>query len=218
MLDPDHAEEHPPIAGFAADQALRGQAPGAAHLAEQPRERLPDRLGTTDRLLVDDHGGHQRDDADHRPDLDRHRVPVGADELVVVEAVGAVPDPLGGHGLADLGEMLEELEDQVERGTPAGAVQDRGDGGHGERVEAIQPVASDCSSLPPTGRWDRSIGPMLSSPRNPPSNRLEPSASSRFTHQVKFTSSLSNTRLRKSRSRAPSMANTSSAAQACTGG
>jgi hypothetical protein len=59
---------------------------------------------------------------------------------------------------------------------------------------------------------------MLSSPRKPPSNRLEPLASWRFTHQVKFTSSLSNTRLRKSRSRAPSMANTSSAAQAWTGG
>ena len=59
---------------------------------------------------------------------------------------------------------------------------------------------------------------MLSSPRNPPSNRLDPSASSRLTHQVKLTSSLSKTRLRKSRSRPPSMANTSSAAHACTGG
>ena len=36
---------------------------------------------------------------------------------------------------------------------------------------------------------------MLSSPRNPPSNTFEPSRSSRFTHQVKLTSSLSNTRL-----------------------
>ena len=59
---------------------------------------------------------------------------------------------------------------------------------------------------------------MLSSPRKPPSNRLEPDSSCRFTHQVKFTSSLSNTRLRKSTSVAPSMANTSSAAHACTGG
>src|SRR5262249_38979524 len=72
--------------------------------------------------------------------------------------------------------------------------------------------------MPPTGRCDRSIGPMLSSPRNPPSNRLLPSASSRFTHQVKLTSSLSKTRLRKAMSRPPSMANTSRAAQARTGG
>jgi hypothetical protein len=28
------------------------------------------------------------------------------------------------------------------------------------------------------GRWERSIGPMLSRPRKPPSKRLEPSASS----------------------------------------
>ena len=83
---------------------------------------------------------------------------------------------------------------------------------------AIQAVASDCWSVPGTGRWLRSSGPMLSRPRKPPSNRLSPRASSRFTHQVKFTSSLSNTRRRKSTSRAPSMANTSSAAHAWTGG
>ena len=59
---------------------------------------------------------------------------------------------------------------------------------------------------------------MLSRPMNPPSNRFEPLASSRFTHQVKFTSSLSKIRLRKSKSRPPSMAKTSSAAHACTGG
>src|SRR5271166_4149901 len=59
---------------------------------------------------------------------------------------------------------------------------------------------------------------MLSSPMNPPSNTLRPSASSRFIHQVKFTSSLSKIRLRKSMSRPPSMAKTSSAAHACTGG
>ena len=82
----------------------------------------------------------------------------------------------------------------------------------------IQPVASACSSRPPTGRWDRSMGPMLSRPRKPPSNRLLPSASSRLTHQVKLISSLSNTRLRKATSVPPSMAKTSRAAHACTGG
>ena len=83
---------------------------------------------------------------------------------------------------------------------------------------AIHPVASDCLRTPRTGRWDRSKGPMLSSPMNPPSNRLEPLASCRFTHQVKLTNSLSKIRLRKSKSRPPSIPKTSSAAQACTGG
>src|SRR6185503_14933423 len=59
---------------------------------------------------------------------------------------------------------------------------------------------------------------MLSSPRKPPSNRFEPSASWRLTHHVKLTSSLSKIRLRNAVSRAPSMTNTSSAAHACTGG
>ena len=59
---------------------------------------------------------------------------------------------------------------------------------------------------------------MLSRPRNPPSYTFLPPASSRFTHQVKFTSSLSKIRERNSVSRPSSIANTSSAAQACTGG
>ena len=85
-------------------------------------------------------------------------------------------------------------------------------------VDAIHPVASDCSRASPSGRCERSIGPMLSRPRKPPSNRLDPSASWRLTHHVKLTRSFANTRSRKSTSRAPSIANTSSAAHACTGG
>src|SRR5262249_8320836 len=59
---------------------------------------------------------------------------------------------------------------------------------------------------------------MLSRPRKPPSKTFVPSRSSRLIHHVKLTDSLSKTRLRKPRSRAPSIANTSSAAHACTGG
>ena len=59
---------------------------------------------------------------------------------------------------------------------------------------------------------------MLSKPRKPPSNRFDPSASCRFTHQVKFRRSLENTRVRNVRSRRPSISNTCSAAHACTGG
>ena len=54
---------------------------------------------------------------------------------------------------------------------------------------------------------------MLSNPRNPPWKRLLPALSSRLTHQVKLTRSLSKMRLKKSKSRPPSMAKTSSAAQ-----
>ena len=59
---------------------------------------------------------------------------------------------------------------------------------------------------------------MLSRPRKPPSKTFEPSLSSRFTHHVKLTSSLSKILLRNAASRPPSIANTSSAAHACTGG
>ena len=62
------------------------------------------------------------------------------------------------------------------------------------------------------------MGLMLSRPRNPPPNRLLPSGSCRFSHQVKFSSSFWKTRSRKSRSVPPSMTNTRSAASACTGG
>ena len=52
--------------------------------------------------------------------------------------------------------MLEELEDQVERGTPAGKVEDRGDGGHGERVEGHP--AGGVGLLEPA--TDREMGPV----------------------------------------------------------
>ena len=40
-VDPDHAEEHPPIAGFAVDQALLGQAPGTAHSRSSRANAFP---------------------------------------------------------------------------------------------------------------------------------------------------------------------------------
>ena len=84
---------------------------------------------------------------------------------------------------------------------------------------AIQAVPSAWASRPATGSWaERSMGPMLSRPRNPPSNTLLPAASLRLTHHVKFRSSFWKIRWRNSWSRAPSSSNTRSAAQACTGG
>ena len=64
--------------------------------------------------------------------------------------------------------------------------------------------------------------PMLSSPRKPPWKRLRPSGSLRFTHQVKFVSSRSKTRVSHARSPSPRIATsaskTCSAAHAVTGG
>ena len=59
---------------------------------------------------------------------------------------------------------------------------------------------------------------MLSSPRKPPLKTLLPSASSRLSHHVKFTSSFWKTRSRNARSRLPSITNTRSAAITWTGG
>ena len=69
---------------------------------------------------------------------------------------------------------------------------------------AIQLVPSDCSMWPPVGSGAlRSNTPMLSSPRKPPWKTFRPSASFRFTHQVKFSISLWKTRRRKARSPTP---------------
>ena len=67
-----------------------------------------------------------------------------------------------------------------------------------------QAVPSACSRWPPVGRGAlRSKTPMLSSPRKPPSKRFLPNRSLRFTHQLKFSVSLANERLRNSRSPFP---------------
>ena len=66
---------------------------------------------------------------------------------------------------------------------------------------AIQAVPSACSRRPPVGSAAlRSNTPMLSRPRKPPSNTLWPEGSLRFTHQVKFSSSLEKHSWRNGRS------------------
>ncbi len=60
---------------------------------------------------------------------------------------------------------------------------------------AIHAVPSDCSRWPPVGSGAlRSNTPMLSRPRNPPSNTLRPVGSLRLIHHVKLTSSFWNAR------------------------
>ena len=89
---------------------------------------------------------------------------------------------------------------------------------------AIHAVPSAWLMNPPVGSGLlRSNTPMLSSPRNPPWNRFRPSASLRFTHHVKFSSSLWKTRSRNTMSppsprRLRSIWNTRQVAQAWTGG
>ena len=78
----------------------------------------------------------------------------------------------------------------------------------------IQAVASDCSSRPGNGRFERSKALRLSSPRKPPENRSSPLESWRFSHQVKLSNSLWKVRLRKAVSRRPSISQTASAAMA----
>src|SRR6185312_3316051 len=120
---------------------------------------------------------------------------------VVEEAVLLVPErhlvrAEGVHRLGDGQEVLEELgrravpglvePGQLQRDLEHLLAVERHPAG---RVRLLQPVAG------------RSNSAMLSMPRKPPSNRFDPAASLRLTHQEKFISSLVNTRTRNCWSR-----------------
>src|SRR5215469_9686280 len=88
---------------------------------------------------------------------------------------------------------------------------------------AIHAVPSACSRYSPFGSGALlSKIPMLSNPRNPPSNTFLPPRSFLFTHHVKFSSSLRKQLLRNSRSPCLrmlfSVRYTYSTDHACTGG
>src|SRR5439155_11896301 len=55
------------------------------------------------------------------------------------ETVGIVPDPLAVHGPTDGGEVLQELQDQVNSGPFACLPQDGSNGAHGEGVSSHPP-------------------------------------------------------------------------------
>ena len=112
MLDVDDADEREAVR---PDHRLR-QAPELVVPLEQAGEALADGPGPHERLLLDDGERRQRQDPDHRAHLDRHDRAVGAAELVVVEPVLLVPEPLLLDRLRDECEVLEELEDEVGRG------------------------------------------------------------------------------------------------------
>src|SRR5215813_7097669 len=70
--------------------------------------------------------------------------------------------------------------------------------------KAIHAVPSACSRYPPVGNGElRSKTPILSSPRNPPSNAFLPVRSFRFSHQVKLSKSFRKERLNHSTSASP---------------
>ena len=216
------AEQQPLVARLPAQHARSRAACRGRHRPSRPRKSancLPSVSACRRSSSLDDRGGEHRDDADHRADLHRHRVPGRRDEPVVVEAVGLVPQALAGP---------------ARRGWRRSA---RGTSAPGPRRAAGRTGSARWRWRPgrsrrrPSSRWRRTAPgcrrPAGASGRagrccpgrgSRPRRRCCPPASSRLTHQVKLTSSLSKTRDRKSRSRPPSMANTSSAAHACTGG
>ena len=99
--------------------------------------------------------------------------------------------PASFSGGGDVGEVLEELRRHVLVGRVVLGEHER----DLEQVRGSTSPSTPCRrtarACPPTGSGaERSNGPMLSRPRKPPSKTLLPSASLRFTHQVKLISSL----------------------------
>jgi hypothetical protein len=174
---------------------LPDDGPGLGPVRDEPPVALGEARQALQGLGAQRGGGAQRQEPDHRAHPHRQPAPIRRRQYVVEEAVVVVPQALVVRGGGDEREVLEELRGDV----------------------LVRRVV--CSSTPATGRAaERSIGPMLSRPRKPPSKTLSPWLSFRLTHHVKLISSLWKTRARKSTSRRPSMANTRNAAHACTGG
>ena len=154
--------------------------------------------------------GHRehRQQPHHRAHLQSLRRAVGVHEDVVVEAVVVVPQPHvprpeARHGAGDAEEVLEELgRHHVPRRIERRTSRRRSSASSGRSTPSSSWRRTPPAASPGGSADERSNRPMLSMPRKPPSNRFEPSASLRFTHQPKFSSSLPNTRVRKSWSRA----------------
>ena len=109
------------------------------------------------RLFLDHFDGEQRNQADQRTDLELVEAAVGIAQHVVEESVLFVPELIVAaahvlHRAADVDEVLEELRRQrlVDAGSrwpaPARCASCTA------RTNAIQPVASDCSSMAPSAK------------------------------------------------------------------
>ena len=195
---------------------------------DEPFQPLLEGGQPLEHLRFEDGDGEQGNQPHHRADLERQPLPVGQMEHVVKEAVPVVPEMVaalaagGIHGRGDVEEMLEELRRHfLVDGILLRQLQ--GDREHSE-AEHVHPAGAIGLLDEATGGQGalRSNTPMLSRPRKPPWKMLLPSASLRFTHQVKLSSSFWNTRSRKGRSPRPlacfSRLYTCQVAQACTGG
>ena len=215
----DDAEQERGRRRLADDWPARRSRSSSVRAVEQPREPLADglRAARAPRSSIDGERG-QRQDADHRAHLDRHDDAVGPAQLVVVEAVLLVPEALLLDRLGDQREVLEELEHEVGRPGAPWRFRIDGDRRHAERVR--RHPAGRVRLLEHVARGQvRAVDRAdVVEPEEAALEDVRAVRVLRLTHQVKLTSSLSKMRLRKSTSRPPSIAKTSSAAQACTGG
>ena len=141
---------------------------------------------------------------DHRPDLDRHDVAVGRDAAGRRRSPSASShSPCCVDRVADRGEVLEELHAPgPSSGRCPVRLQDRRDRApwRGRRTPSSRWRRTARACRPPAGASGRS-GRCCPGRGSRPRTGSLPSASSRLTHQVKLTSSLSKTAARGSRGR-----------------
>ena len=99
----------------AAGDAASFPEPGTGDVLgfHEAREPLPEGLPASDHALRDRSDRQERDDADHRVDLDRHGRPVGELEGVVEEAVFRVPQAAPVHRRGDPHRVLHERRLEV---------------------------------------------------------------------------------------------------------
>ena len=139
--------------------------------------------------------------------LSRAGTAIGKTQDVVVEAIFLIPHTFRSHlihSARDPEEMLHKLDRHVFVKRCRGAANSTAISNMFWQNSDTHAVPSACSRCPPVGSGAlRSKTPMLSSPRNPPSKRFLPKRSLRLTHQLKFSVSLANVRLRNSMSPFP---------------
>ena len=123
------------MAGTSVPGILNMRPPGRRRSpAEEAREPLPQGAQGVQHVGPEHHGRHQRQDPDHRADLDRRHRAVGRVEHVVEEAVLLVPQTLVVHGVDDQHEVLDELHLDV----GPGVVLDRQDPRHLQHRERVE--------------------------------------------------------------------------------
>ena len=216
--EPRQEPEHPRHADDAEqDASLPDVSAHRMGAPEQPGGALVHDLRAVDDLLLDRGDAEERQDADDRAHLDRHLRPVRQPQPVVEEPVALVPEALRFERLRDQGEVLEELQDEVGC-RPAPVVEDRGDRGHAQRVEA-HPAGAVGLLEQPAVRQVRAVErPDVVEAEEAAFEDVRAVAILAVHPPGEVDEQLVEDPLRNSTSRPPSIANTSSAAHAWTGG